>query len=188
MRDRVLSWRLKPSVSHDHVGDHGEETRSSIVCPKCKKTVRVRDVSHFRGHGIRIVRWRCGECEREVASDRASDLRDHLRRRHPDVPPDRMIPIWGLEPEGRGLSGRQSRADGKEAVRTVTVTTRTATTSRADPAARTSVSPEPAAPAAESTFEDVELEVGVGDVSFLSASSSPRDTQESQRLEGQGKE
>ena len=91
-----------------------------ITCPKCRKSIRVRDISHFRSHGIKIVRWK--SCEREVGSDRSTDLRDHVRRRHPNINPETIVPIWGnvgsspqtgLSRAAKVESGHTVRATGK---------------------------------------------------------------------------
>ena len=149
----------------------------------------MRDVAHFRGHGIRISRWKCSACDREVPSDRCTDLRDHVKRRHPDLSPESVIPIWGnVEVQGKGLSGttRQSRADLKNRQpetgqsarrRTPEVAPRTP-----EPATRTPEpavqSPEPAAEGAASVSRasspsTVDIVIGdpEGEASFLTVSS-----------------
>ena len=98
-----------------------EKQQRYITCPKCRERVRVRDLSHFRGHGIRISRWKCPCCECEVPSDRGHDLKDHVRRRHQGVDPETIVPIWGnLEGREEGLGGA-TRPRGRPQQREATV-------------------------------------------------------------------
>ena len=144
-----------------------------IECPKCRQTVKVRDVSHFRGHGIRIARWKCSECDREVASDRATDLRDHMRRCHPHADTDSIIPIWGNleEAEGKGLSGtttRVSRVDSRPKRQTAAPEPKES----ASPAA--SKASTPSAAAAPDDVIDIIIGNPEEEASFLTSSSSPK--------------
>ena len=110
VRDRVASWRLNLCRG----ATMEKQVSRQVICPKCKRLVKVRDIAHFKQHGIKITRWRCPDCDREVASDRATDLRDHLRRRHPERPLDSIIPIWGnVDVDGQGLSSADQDHPGR---------------------------------------------------------------------------
>ena len=143
-----------------------------IVCPKCRETVKVRDVSHFRGHGIRISRWKCPDCSKEVASDRSTDLRDHVRRRHKDSDPDTIIPVWGnLEENGQGLRGttRPSWADSRRVESAAgRPPSNPSTTPKSMPASGT---PATATPGDTSLGESPVIDLIIGDVSFLTSTT-----------------
>ena len=136
------------------------ETRT-VICPRCHDRVKVRDIQHFKRHGVKLSRWGCPVCSHRVASDRCYDLRDHLRRRHPDDIHLQPVPVWAEIEEEAEVHGQRRRRNSRRASREEAPSKRR----KESPAAAASVPP-----AREQTPDDcITLHIGDTDPDFTSA-------------------